>query len=459
MPEEQAAWRTGFGFLGDAFGQPQQGLPQSGIAGALDWFPRQRGMFRAGDINQGPGPGAIGPGPMVRPSYSGFGGQSMGGIAPQYSDMVGANQALLTGQTPSGALAGSTTPLAQGTLGNAFMPGFQNFIGGHSAAPGQATPFSWTPDSQNTGFANDPTQAIESMLSGTPQYDQVQAAVTAGAQPTLDMLFEDVMPALRQRTVSTNNPTGEIKSLNRIVPRVMRDITNTGTQAALGEYNRAMGSQERGAGLAGQLGAQYAGMGLGANQFGANLGQDFQRMQQQSNQFNAGMGMQGDVATQGAWNQYVNSALGLGNLAGQYGGDVSSDMTRGAAMFPSTLQTGMTPFNFQQQYGQNQRGFAEAGLQDAINSWNFNQTQPYRNQDWYMQQLSGAPGLGGTMTSSGSSNPMLGAAGGALGGAGLGTMMGATGGLMGAPATATAAAIPALWPFLLGGAALGGLFG
>lgn len=339
--------------------------------------------------------------PYVSPySLAQFGGPySQMGATPDFSLMAGANNALLMGGPGAGAMD---------ALGGTMTGNLTSMFGGPSVAP-----------YAGISGANDPTQAISNMLSGQGNYGLVQQAVAAGAQPTIDRLFEDVLPQLRSRGIAAANPTGEIKDINRIVPRVMRDISNIGTQAALGEYNRALGAQ----GTAAQL---MAPLGQRSSEFGASLQQN-------------------------AMDTYRQQVLGLGGLGTDLLGQQSGDIRAGLAMMPQTIQTGMMPAQQMQQFGNFQAGFEQSALQDAINRWNFEENRPIEMMNWYNQLIQGVPGLGGTQTSSVATNPMAGAAGGAMAGAGLGSMAGATS-LMG-----VAGASPPLWPFLLAGGLAGGL--
>jgi len=325
------------------------------------------------------------------------GGYTQSGATPSYGLMAGANNALLQGGPAAGAM---------GALGGTMAGNIAQMFGGPTVAPYAGIP-----------AAVDPTNAMASMLSGQGNYGLVQDAVRAGAQPVLDRLFEDVMPQLRSSGIAAANPTGEIKDLNRIVPRVMRDITNAGTQAALGEYNRAMGSRDAAA-------SQMSNLAQQAQQFGSNLQQN-------------------------ALDNYRQQVLGLGGIGTDLLGQQSADMRAGLAMMPQTIQTGMMPEQYMQQYGQFQQGFEQAALQDAINRWNFTQNQPLEMANWYNQILSGVPGLGSTTTSSVAGNPMAGAAGGAMAGAGLGSLLPSAAGAQGL--AAFGGPIPLLLGALAGG--------
>lgn len=78
---------------------------------------------------------------------------------------------------------------------------------------------------------------------------------------------------------------------------------------------------------------------------------------------------------------------------------------------------------------------------------------PYADLNAYMGVVNPVARQGGSTNQPTQNNPLAGAAGGALMGAGL-APAGAS--LMGSAATAGAAAVPAMWPWLLGGALLGG---
>jgi hypothetical protein len=423
------------------------------------------------------------------------------GVTPSFDLMAGQANRMLGGATGLGSYARGVSPLAMANLHSAFS-GPQNMINtpGQSYQP-QGVNLGFSPGALNFGFQTpdltrgigtpqldpgrfdpnivrqDINPALGEMLSGEGDYGRVQEAVRAGAQPTLDILKEDILPGLRSRTVSSSNPTGEIKDLNRIVPRVMRDISNMGTQAALGEYNRAKGAQQVGANLAGTLGTQGYGLGLqgagtqagleqatqgltgdlrsrmagldfgateqqaGLDRFGQGLGlqaattqaglnQALQNQRMGASQFDVGTGLQADIARQGALNAFRGDTLGLGNLGLGANQGLSQDISRGMAMYPGVIQQGMLPMQTLGQYGDMVQNYENAGIQEDMNRYNFYQQRPMNMQQYMSGILSGAGGLGGTTTSQGpGSNPMLGAAGGALGGAGLASMLSSAGAL------------------------------
>lgn len=303
-----------------------------------------------------------------------------GGAAPDYASMVGANQSLLSGG-PGAGLYGAVGPYAGANIASQFSGPNVN-IGDPSLSQGG-------------------NQALERMLSGTPDYSGVEGAVRAYADPMLDILNEDILPSLASRGVSLNNPTGEVKEANRIIPRVMRDIGNQGALLAEQERQRALGAMERGVGV------------------------DLSR---------AGLGLQGDVARQGALDRYRGDALGLLGQAGGLAGQSASSMAQGIQSMPSTTQMGLTPGNILGEYGQFRRGIEEAGLQDEMSRFNYNQQAPFNMVDWLGGVLGGAGAGYGTanqVQTAPGANPLLGALGLAStigsfipwGGAGAGTSL------------------------------------
>jgi hypothetical protein len=124
---------------------------------------------------------------------------------------------------------------------------------------------------------------------------------------------------------------------------------------------------------------------------------------------------------------------------------------RALAVGPQTMQASMMPSQAVGQVGQFYRGQDEMALQSDMDRYNYNEQLPYQNLSNYMNVLQGAPWGSSTTGQGPKGNPITGALGGAMMGAAIPGMLGPAGmGLM--------AANPAAWPFMLGGAALGGLF-
>ena len=124
---------------------------------------------------------------------------------------------------------------------------------------------------------------------------------------------------------------------------------------------------------------------------------------------------------------------------------------RAGALAPSLYNMDYNDINAMLGVGGMIEDQGRAILGDEIDRFNYNQNLPYMNLNQYANVIQGMPGgYGTTTTSAPRGGALQGAMGGAMLGAGLPGMLGPAGlGMM--------AAAPPMWPFLLGGAALGGL--
>ena len=121
------------------------------------------------------------------------------------------------------------------------------------------------------------------------------------------------------------------------------------------------------------------------------------------------------------------------------------------ALAPTLANTDFQDINALAGVGSQVEGLSDAIIQDRVNRFNFDETQPDRNLDAFLQRLGVSTSLGGGTTSQTTPvtrNRTAGALGGALGGGALGSLF------ANAP---IAAAIPG-GP-IAAGAALGGLLG
>jgi hypothetical protein len=101
-------------------------------------------------------------------------------------------------------------------------------------------------------------------------------------------------------------------------------------------------------------------------------------------------------------------------------------MLRGVALTPQTGQLLLQPSGVTSAVGAEQQAMDQAQLSDLVNRWNFEQNAPWQELAQYGQLVSG--NFGGTSNSSSNAggtqtNPLLGAAGGALAGASLAQML------------------------------------
>jgi hypothetical protein len=107
---------------------------------------------------------------------------------------------------------------------------------------------------------------------------------------------------------------------------------------------------------------------------------------------------------------------------------------RALAASPYAMQSSLMPSQAVGQVGQFYRGQDEMALQSDMDRYNYNEQLPYQNLSNYMNVLQGAPWGSTTTSPAPKSNPLMGAAGGAM----MGSMFGPIG--------------------TIGGALLGGLF-
>ena len=381
-----------------------------------------------------------------------------------FQGIAGANNQLLQGG-PQAGMYGAIAPFAANNIAGQFG-GPTNIVGDWQAGynpqgigfnPNQYAQQAWDP---LQGI--DARSAVSQQLSGQADYGGLNEAVKAATRPMFDQLREEVLPSLRSDTNALTNPTGELKEQNRIIPRMLRDVGDIGAQMAWQERQRATGSQLDAAKLATQSGLQSQGLGLEGYGLGlqgagmrSGLDQWLQGKMTDLGITNAQLGLQSDMGQQAERAGYRGDVLGLGGLGNAIGGQLGRDMLGGLGMSPQTYNMGKDPSQLQGAYADWMRGFGEKGIMEDMSRFNYNEQTPMNMQQFMSGILSGAGGLGGTQTQTGSSNPMLGAAGGAMSAAGLSSMLGAAelGGASGA-AMGTAA-MPYLWPMLLGGAALG----
>lgn len=255
-----------------------------------------------------------------------------GATAPKFGEATGALSGALTGSSALGQYSGSLTPFANQQLQAGFGGG----------APGGNL---------------DTTAALTRGLSGTPDYSGLQASIDAANAPILRQFEQDVLPGLNQRATFLGNPTGGIKSLNRVLPEIGERMSQNAATITEAERQRALGTQ--------QQTAQYLG------------------------------GMQSD---------YRNQLLGLGNLGAGVAGQQSGQALQAASMFPSLAQTGQMPGQLSSAFADWGAGFQNQALQDQMSRWNFYQNLPAQTAQQYSGLLTGAGGLGGSSTSNSRQN-------------------------------------------------------
>jgi hypothetical protein len=358
-----------------------------------------------------PGQTYVGALPSEMSAFAGRAGYDSQMYGAPLGQVMGGMSGSLAGQNSLGQITSSLAPTATQGINSAFAqgPGSVSAQGASSFAPqfGQAGSL-------------DARGALQSALSGQPDYSGLQASIDAANAPMLRQLEQDIIPGLNQRATFLNNETGGIKALNRVLPEIGERMSQNATGLYNQERLRALDAQQNAAGLISQGGLSSFGLGLQG----------------------AGQDLQGQIANANLGSQFRGDLLGLGNLAGNLAGTQAQDAARWGALYPGLAQAGSTPYNNALQYGQFERGIAENALQGDMNRWNFQQQEPYDRLSFYNQMIQGTAGLGGTTrgtASTGSGISGTGALGGALTGAqlgslipGLGTGIGAgIGGLLG----------------------------
>ncbi len=330
--------------------------------------------------------------------------QGMYGPGGLFGTTAGAAGNALTGNTYGGFMTGALAPFSTATALSSF-----------GAGPGQVGRYGFDTTLNPQGMAPqfgqagglDATQAWQSMLSGTPDYSGAQGAIDAANAPLLRQLNEEIIPGLNQRATFLNNPTGGIKTLNRVLPEVGERMSQNALSVMEGERQRALASQQQAANAVSQGGLQGYGLGLqGA------LGQA--GLQQGLAQHMLGT----DVANAGLMGQYRGDVLGLGGLAGGLAGDMDVNAARWGSMFPGLAQAGQQPSQDALGYSNFLRTLAEGGLAGDISRWNFGQQEPFNREQWYADIVRGMAGA--TPPSQGGGSNALGIFGGMQAGAGLG---------------------------------------
>jgi hypothetical protein len=311
-----------------------------------------------------------------------------GAQAPRFGEATGAVSGALTGQNTLGGYAQSLSPFANSQIQGAFGGGAPAF-----------NPQQYQPNLQTAG-GMDTTTAFQRALSGTPDYGSLQGSIDAANAPILRQFEQDILPGLNQRATFLGNPTGGIKTLNRVLPEIGERMSQNAATITEAERNRALGAQQGAAQYLTGAGLQGAGLGL------------------------QGAGQAADVQ-----NAYRNQVLGLGQLGGTLAGAQSDASLRAAGMFPTLAAAGSLPGQLSSQFANWGQGFRQQALDDQMARWNYYQNLPLTTAQQYSGLISGAGGLGGTQATTG---PGGNRAGSAIGGATAGATFGPWGALIGA---------------------------
>lgn len=365
-----------------------------------------------------------------------------GGATPlNYGSLTGALNTQLGGNSTLGNMAGQIAPQATEALTSGFRaPDTSGIAGiqtpGASNAAGNIGSYSFGTSLDANGMAPtfgvagglDARGAYAKALEGTPDYSGLQGAIDAANAPILRQLNQEILPSLNQKATFTNNSTGGIKALNRVLPEIGERMATNAQTLTNQERLRALDAQQQAANAVSQGGFQGYGLGLqtaqgqrGLEQNLANLGLatdttrgQLQLSDQGANLANANLGLQQQGMIQDANDRYRQDLLSYGSLAGQLGTSAGNQQLQAAGLFPSANQVGQTPANDALQYANYDRALQEDALQSQIDKFNYLRDQPYNNLNWYSGLVNGTANGYGTQTQTG---PAQSRAAGALGGA------------------------------------------
>lgn len=365
-----------------------------------------------------------------------------GGSTPlNYGSLTGAINGQLGGQSTLGNMAGTLAPQATEALTSGFkapdtsgISGIQ--IPGSSNAASNIGQYGFGTTLDANGMAPtfgvagglDARGAYQKALSGQPDYSGLQGAIDAANAPILRDFNQNILPSLNQKATFTNNSTGGVKALNRVLPEIGDRMAQNAQTLTNQERVRALDAQQQAARDVSQGGFAGYGLGLqtaqgqrGLEQNLANLGLttdqirgQLQLSDQGANLANSQFGLQQQGMLQDANDRYRQDLLSYGSLAGQLGTSAGNQQLQAAGLFPSANQVGQTPSNDALQYANYDRALQEDALQSNVDKFNYLRDQPYNNLNWYGGLVNGTAGNYGTQTQTG---PAQSRAAGALGGA------------------------------------------
>lgn len=193
------------------------------------------------------------------------------------------------------------------------------------------------------------TGALSRALSGVPDYAGLDAMAAAANAPIMRQFEQDVLPSLNQRATFLNNPTGGIKTLNRVLPDIAGRMSENALNLYDTERQRASQNMMQGIGMfpsisalgtvPGDLSAEFAGWGRGFEE---------QQLADSMNRWNYYANL---PQNQVAWyNSQVSPIAGMGNvvsskapegskLAGALGGGLAA-YGLGQALLPTAMASG-----------------------------------------------------------------------------------------------------------------------
>lgn len=421
--------------VSEPWGQAQPYLTD--IFGRAQGLSQQNPSYYPGATTVGP-TAAEGAAWDARSQYN----QGVYGGAPllNYGSLSTAVNNQTSGNTALGNMAGELAPQATAALSSGFRAPDTSGIAGVQA-PGTTVSnygFGTTLDAQGRaptfGVAGglDARGAYAQALEGKPDYEGVQGAIDAANAPILRQFNEQILPQLNQQATFTNNSTGGIKALNRVLPEIGDRMATNAQNITNQERVRALDAQQRAADAVTQGGYQGYGLGLSTaqgergleqSQAGLNLAADTTRGQQQLAGSQFGLAQQGAMLD--ANDRYRADLLNYGSLAGQLSSTAGSQQLQAAGLWPTVNQAGRQPGDDALAYANYDRALREDQLGADVDRFNYLRDQPYNNLNWYGSLVNGTASPYGTSTTTApGGSRAAGAIGGALAGYQLGNQIG-----------------------------------
>lgn len=319
-----------------------------------------------------------------------------------------------------------------GQMAGLSEQGFNRALSGLQGAAGLG--------SQNTSQRMAAAQSLVQGGQGARQLGASQAQALSGIQ--------------NQNVQNQLQAAGQLQGADATLRQQQLAATGQMDAAQQAELNRQLASLSQ----YGSLSEAGANRGMQGIQLGSDIrAQDIGQLGSLGQQMaNTGMssrqlGLDQASGLSGALNQNIQNQMAASQGLQQYDLNRQQQQLAAAGMSPALRQAQYTDANQLLGVGQRFEDQARMQTQDALNRWNFSQQAPWDALGRYSGLVSGMGNLGGTMTSTQpgqSTNPVLGALGGAATGAGALSALGGLG----------IAAGP-LAPFVIGAGALGGLLG
>lgn len=370
---------------------------------------------------------------------------------PQFNQLTGALSQQIGGGTDLSRMSSALSPYATSLLSSGFGPTNMSGVAGvqgpgSTNAAGQIGQYNFGTSLDAQGRAPtfgvagglDARGAFQSALSGQPDYQGVQGAIDAANAPLLRQFNEEIIPGLNQKATFSQNMTGGIKGLNRVMPELGQRMSENAQGIMNNERLRALEGQERAANAIAQGGMQGYGLGLSTaqgergleqNLAGMGLSADSTRGNMMLNDFGSrlaggqfGLQQQGMLADSA--DRYRADLMNFGSLAGNLSGNAGSQQLSAMGQFPSIYNLGRQGGTDALEYANYDRATQEDALAADMERFNYLRDQPMNQLGWYSNLIGGTASPYGTATTTGpAGSRTAGALGGAMAGGQLGSQM------------------------------------